>query len=586
MVSCSTFFPVQNTYGPDKRIAAQSSEPRPPLNSLKRTRPNEEPTDAKPTTKNITLNSEIDRMIANMSLEEKAGQLLVIGFSGKSLNKQSLQILKKIHPGGVILFSRNISSYKQLRRLTDQIQKSSLRRTSLPKFIMLDQEGGVVTRVKVGTSLPSAFSLGETHHLPFIYQYSLTMGSLLNQLGVNMNLAPVLDISDPDAPSFIGSRSFGSAPDEVGSLGETFAQGQWNAGVIPTAKHFPGHGGLQTDSHKATPKKNLTYSELQQNDLIPFQKFSDLNFPTAMMLGHVSFPKIDASAYPAAFSKKLNHELLREKMNYSGLAITDDLEMTGAEKVGTIAERTVQAVLAGNDMIMVAWSRNRQISAHRTLVQAIKEGVIPQDRLNDSLRRILKAKILVSQKAKLFNEKQVEQLRRKLVQQSKEVKKLSFQSSLKDGGSSKTIPTIHEDIEVYSSDPVFFKNFKSRFLKKASWFSLSKNNVEKRIVHLNQRNSVKPFVFYVSGKITARWLDQLNPLQKSGAIVINTNQPGAIKNPEQFLKVVHMGSSSPESGAWLAEFLNQSHGIRKPTSDYGYFKFKPVKESVFTPRSK
>ena len=110
--------------------------------------------------------------------------------------------------------------------------------------------------------------------------------------------------------------------------------------------------------------------------------------------------------------------------------------------------------------------------------------------------------------------------------------------------------------------------------------------MEKRIVHLNQRNSVKPFVFYVSGKITARWLDQLNPLQKSGAIVINTNQPGAIKNPEQFLKVVHMGSSSPESGAWLAEFLNQSHGIRKPTSDYGYFKFKPVKESVFTPRSK
>lgn len=513
----------------------------------------------------------MDRMIQakirELTVEEKVGQLLVVGLSGKSLGPKTIAFLQKIKPGSVILFSRNLGNYSQVRALTDRLQNVSQQYSGLPLLIMIDQEGGVVTRVKVGTSLPSALALAQTRHPDFVRDYSMTMGALLNRLGINMNLAPVLDVSDPNSASFIGSRSFGESPQEVAELGAAFALGQWDAGVIPTAKHFPGHGGLRTDSHKETPRKNLTLSELAQKDLLPFKAFSDLEVPTAMMLGHVSFPKIDSSGYPAAFSKTLNHDLLREQLGYEGLSITDDLEMAGAEKVGSINERTIQAVLAGNDMIMVAWSTKRQLQAFETLVNAVKTGRISEERLNQSLERIFKAKILAQRKAQEFETKEVERLRLKLVDLSKDVKRLSFQSSLRTNDFSKTLPVLGEETLVYSSDPKFFKNFNKAFMRSSRWISLSKKNVKTRIESINHSVPKHPFIFYVSGIGTARWLDRLSAEHKRLAIVINTNQPGAIKNPQDFLKIVHLNSSSPESGAWLAEYLNQSTPVRQPSAE-------------------
>lgn len=508
----------------------------------------------------------VEEQIRSMSLEEKVGQLLVVGIPGKKISPKTQGFIKKIKPGSVILFGRNIDSYKQVRTLTDQLQSLSQKYSKLPALIMVDQEGGYVTRVKVGTSLPSALSLAQTRHPKFIRTYSKTMGLMLNRLGINMNLAPVLDVSDPNSASFIGSRSFGESPEDVSVLGGAFALGQWDAGVIPTAKHFPGHGGLKTDSHKETPSKNLSREQLLKTEAKPFEAFARLRVPTAMMLGHVSFPQIDERGYPAAFSKKLNSDLLRGDLSYHGLAITDDLEMAGAEKVGNIAERTVQAVLAGNDMIMVAWSEKRQLGAHKTLLQAVKSGNISEERLNQSLRRILSIKYKLQPKLLAYDARELENLRKQLVEQSKDVKKLSFQSSLRRYGKAKVMPPMSGEIVVYSSDKNFFQNFKRTYSKKSRWIPLSKNNVEERIVSLNKMNSAQPFIFYVSGTGTARWLDQLNPQQKAAAIVINSNQPGAIKQPSDFLKVVHLNSSSPESGAWLAEYLNQRTMVRTPST--------------------
>lgn len=512
---------------------------------------------------------EIDDQIRMLSIEEKVGQLLVIGFSGRALNSKTKALLHKIKPGSVILFSRNIGTYKQLRKFTDQLQKTSKAYSKLPMLIMVDQEGGVVTRVKVGTSLPSALALAQTRHPQFIRSYSRTMGRLLNHLGINMNLAPVLDVSNPEEASFIGSRSFGKSPDEVSRLGVSFAQGQWEAGVIPTAKHFPGHGGLKTDSHKVTPIKSQSLEELIESDVRPFKDFTSLNFPTAMMLGHVGFPKIDQSGFPAAFSKKLNHDLIRDHLNYEGLTITDDLEMAGAEKVGTIAERTIQAVLAGNDLIMVAWSEKRQVQAYNTLLKAVKSGRISEQRVDESVRRILLAKKLIEKKSLNYDLKMVEHNRKRLVELSKDVKRLSFQSALRRAPfSTEKIPDLGEELFVYSSDKSFYKYFKTTYLKASQWIALSKKNVEAKIHEINLRPAKSPFIFYVSGTGTARWLDRLTTENKKQAIVINSNQPGAIRNSKDFLKVVHIHSTSPESGAWLADYLNKLDPLRAPTGEY------------------
>jgi len=511
----------------------------------------------------------IEQKISQLTLEEKVGQLLVIGFPGKTLSPQALRLIEQIHPGSVILFSRNIKNYQQLHTLTRKLQDHSQKVTHLPLLIMLDEEGGVVTRVRVGSTLPSALALAQTKNPSFIRSYSKNLGALLNRLGINMNLAPVLDVSNPNASSFIGSRSFGQSPEEVAELGTSFALGQWDSGVIPTAKHFPGHGGLQTDSHKATPVKNLTLPELLQTDALPFHSFARMTIPSAMMLGHVSFPKIDPTGYPAAFSQKLNQGLLRDELNFHGLAITDDLEMAGAEKVGDISERTIQAVLAGNDMIMVAWSLNRQLQAYKTLLAAVWSGRISERRLNQSLRRIIYAKLLMQEKTLAYQPVEIERLRKKLITQVRDVKKLSFQSALQTKEGRSVLPQLPSSIEVYSSDRRFYENFQKSFMKASRWFPLSKSNVEDRIVRLNMKSEAEPFVFYVSGTGTARWLDQLNPVQKRAAIVINTNEPGAIKNPDDFLKVVQLNSSSPESGWWLAEYLNQQGTLRQPSNSTG-----------------
>lgn len=515
------------------------------------------------------IDTAIEEKLKSLSLEEKIGQLLVIGFSGKSLSSKTQILLNQIKPGSVILFSRNIGTYKQLRKFTEQLQATSQTYSKLPMLIMVDQEGGVVTRVKVGTSLPSALALAQTRHPQFIRSYSRTMGRLLNHLGINMNLAPVLDVSNPNEASFIGSRSFGRSPEEVSRLGVSFAQGQWDAGIIPTAKHFPGHGGLKTDSHKVTPLKNQTLNELIESDVKPFKAYTNLQFPTAMMLGHVGFPKIDQTGFPAAFSKKLNHDLLREYLNYDGLTITDDLEMAGAEKVGSISDRTIQAVLAGNDMIMVAWSEKRQLQAYNTLLKAVRSGGISEERINQSVKRILRAKKLVENKSLDYDLKEVEQSRKKLVELSKDVKRLSFQSALRRAPfSSQALPTLGESIFVYSSDKTFFNYFKKTYLKTSQWIPLSKKNVKAKIHELNLRPTKTPFIFYVSGTGTARWLDRLTTENKRNAIVINSNQPGAIRNSKDFLKVVHINSTSPESGAWLADYLNKLDPLRIPTGDY------------------
>ncbi|MCB0410972.1 MAG: glycoside hydrolase family 3 protein, partial [Bdellovibrionales bacterium] len=271
----------------------------------------------------------VEQWLNKMSLEEKVSQVFIFGFAGTEYAKGLGPRLRSLRPGGTIIFQRNIKSPGSLSQMISQAQKETLIREGLPLFTMMDQEGGTVTRIKTRPNSPSALSMGNTNNPKLVQNIGFITGRILDLLGINVNLAPVMDLSDPARKTFIGNRSFGNSPQHVSTMTQAFSKGLTLAGVIPAAKHFPGHGGLHADSHKGTTVKYESLKEIKTKDLIPFQNFIINNQLSAIMVAHVSYPELDDSHLPATYSKKIVTDLLRDQMGYNGLIITDDLEMLG-----------------------------------------------------------------------------------------------------------------------------------------------------------------------------------------------------------------------------------------------------------------
>ncbi|MCB0392078.1 MAG: glycoside hydrolase family 3 protein, partial [Bdellovibrionales bacterium] len=235
------------------------------------------------------LTTKVEQLISEMTIEKKIGQLLILGFAGTNVNHQLKDTLETLYPGAIISFKRNIKTPWQTAELNSMAQEISLKNTNLPLLIMVDQEGGVVSRIKTRPYSPSALSIGFTENPSLAKEAGLATGKVLSLVGFNMNLAPVVDISDPFQTNFIGNRSFGKDPHLVKVMGQKFADGLEDSGVLPTLKHFPGHGGSIKDSHYSLPSKLSSEEELLANDLIPFSHFSKGTFPGAVMVAHISF---------------------------------------------------------------------------------------------------------------------------------------------------------------------------------------------------------------------------------------------------------------------------------------------------------
>ena len=186
-----------------------------------------------------------------------------------------------------------------------------------------------------------------------------------------MNLAPVVDISDTHDTDYLGNRSFSHQKEIVNKMSTAFSRGFVNAGILPTAKHFPGHGGTKTDSHLLTPYKQVTLTELLFNDLEPYKEMQNQRIPFAIMASHISYPLIDSSKKPASFSSLILKNVLRKGMGFNGILLTDDIQMGGARSnQWTIGDRAIQAILAGNDLIMVGWNYKDQKQAVQSVIQA------------------------------------------------------------------------------------------------------------------------------------------------------------------------------------------------------------------------
>ena len=325
------------------------------------------------------------QQIYNLPLEEKVGQMLMIGMEGTSVS-EDLKVAIAQHIGHVILFKKNITSIEQLRKLITDIDALA---TDYPIWVGIDEEGGTVSRLPDElVKLPSANTLASKYSEQQVKKIAAQLGQALTRNGIDIDFAPVMDVNSNAANPVIGKRAFSNDPEIVSRYANQFASGLQQAGVIPVAKHFPGHGDTDVDSHEGLPVIHKSLEQLQQLELRPFQEAIEQGIDS-IMIGHLLVPALDKEN-PASLSPKVVTGLLREQMNYDGILITDDLTMGALDR--SLPQAIVAAIQAGNDIALANGTLDEVLKGKQLVMQAIEQGVIPIQQVNESVYRIMKRK--------------------------------------------------------------------------------------------------------------------------------------------------------------------------------------------------
>lgn len=330
----------------------------------------------------------VDSIINKMTLEEKVGQMLCLAFHGTEYNEQLKFLLEDNNIGTIIHFARNVKDTKQIFELNKEMIKHS----KYPLFIGVDQEGGMVRRVQEGiTYLPGAMALTNQEE-DKIYEIYKKVAAELKLLGFNMDYTPCLDINNNPLNPVINSRSYSDSKEEVTRLGLIASLAFQSSLVMPTPKHFPGHGNTSVDSHLGLPVVSDDLFKLQNNELVPFKKAIDEGID-GMMISHILYDKID-ELYPSSISKKVITDLLINTMGYKGLIITDSLTMAAIWGKYSVREIIEKGINAGNDIIMFCGEASipMQKEIIDTFIDLVKTNVISLDRVNKSVKKILTLK--------------------------------------------------------------------------------------------------------------------------------------------------------------------------------------------------
>jgi beta-N-acetylhexosaminidase len=323
-----------------------------------------------------------------MTVREKIGQLFMIGFVGTSVASEDAEFLRTYKPGGVILFSRNLESIGQIVELTNDLQQCN---SKSPLLISIDQEGGRVSRLPAGfTIFPPCEVLGRCNSAELTYAAAATIAKELRAVGINMNMAPVLDVNSNPKNPIIGDRAFGATPDLVSDLGVLTIAGLQDNLVVACGKHFPGHGDTTTDSHKELPVVDASRERLDAMELVPFRRAAAAGV-AAMMTAHVLYKTLDAQR-PATLSPLIVTRLLRDQLGYDGVVLTDDLEMHAIIDHYGMADAAVRAVQAGCDVLLICKDREREVEAFEAIERSVAAGDITMDRLDQSVARIQRLK--------------------------------------------------------------------------------------------------------------------------------------------------------------------------------------------------
>ncbi|MGI6120380.1 MAG: beta-N-acetylhexosaminidase [Desulfosporosinus sp.] len=329
----------------------------------------------------------IKEQIKGMSLEEKIGQLVMVGVDGYENNENSQQLIKKYHVGGIVLLQKNVKDANQMLSLVNSLKETNSVH-KIPLFLAIDEEGGRVSRMPVEfTKIPSSHRIGELNNSELSYRLGGIIGEELKSFGLNMNFAPVLDVNSNPQNPVIGDRAFGDEPNLVSKLGIQTMKGLQMQNIISVVKHFPGHGDTAVDSHIGLPIINHDIDRLNNLELVPFYKAIESKVD-AIMLAHILLPKIDTE-HPASFSQIIISEILRTKMSFDGVIITDDMTMGAIENNYDIGEAAVRSINAGSDIVLVCHDFVKKEAVIQAIKTAAQMGIISPERIDQSVYRIL-----------------------------------------------------------------------------------------------------------------------------------------------------------------------------------------------------
>ena len=338
--------------------------------------------------KTLSTDERVEAVLNQMTPAEKVGQMVMIGIQGTQVNDDSLYMLNEYNIGGIVLFDRNMENKQQVKKLTADLQSQTLGK--LPLFIGIDEEGGDVVRMENElTPPPSAQEIGATNDPTKAREWAKKTATELKDLGINLNFAPVADVGSNDR------RSYSTDVQKVTEFVINAGKGYEENNLLYCLKHFPGIGKGQVDTHVNSYSVPAESEMLRNEDLVPFKLAIDKLSADRyfIMVSHLTYPAFDET-FPASLSPKIITGILRDELDYQGIVITDDLEMGAISKHYSFEEAGVKAVQAGVDIVLVCHEYEHEIDVYNGILKAVQNGTISEDRLNESVRRILKVKLM------------------------------------------------------------------------------------------------------------------------------------------------------------------------------------------------
>lgn len=325
-----------------------------------------------------------------LSLEEKVGQMLIVGMETNYITERIEMLITKYKIGGIILYRKNFNTYQDMLKLIKDL-KNLNKNNKVPLFIAIDQEGGRVNRMpKEIKNLPSASQIAEVGGEELVKKAANITGKILKESGFNLNFSPVLDIERFNDQKAIGDRSFGKDKKDVAKMGIATMKGLQNNGIISVIKHFPGHGATKQDSHHFLPMINFSIQKLENEDMYPFEQ-AIKNGADALLVGHLLIRNV-TGIYPASLSKRFITKYIRKKYKYKGLIITDDLKMKAIKFIYGPDIAVRKAFEAGNDIIVFRFNKDEEKRVIDRIIRLVKQGKIKESRINRSVKRIIQTK--------------------------------------------------------------------------------------------------------------------------------------------------------------------------------------------------
>ncbi len=336
----------------------------------------------------------MDNYTDGMTLEEQIGQLLMVGFWGSTPSQEIIDLIQRHHVGNILLFSRNIRDARQVFELTQSLQAIAQEAGQrYPLLIAIDQENGLVQRLGEAVTLfPGNMALGAIGSEKVAYEVALATGRELKALGINMNLAPVVDVNNNPANPVIGVRSFGEDARQVARLAASMVKGYHAAGIIDCLKHFPGHGDTAVDSHLALPTIPYALERLEALELVPFRSGIEAG-AESVMIAHVSFPALTRQdMLPATLSSAIVQGLLREELGFNGVILSDCLEMKAISETFGTERAAVMALQAGIDLVLVSHHYTQQRGSIEAIQAAVQAQELSPQAVQLAAERVLRLK--------------------------------------------------------------------------------------------------------------------------------------------------------------------------------------------------